>query len=80
MSADACTRSMPGLEEQCTPQVAAQAVDYLRVISDTCLSCDDKARQSLCDGPDGEFLVIFWVLHFQRAACSTFQTCILNSH
>jgi len=28
---------------------------------------------------DGEFLAIFWVLHFQRAACSTFQTCILNS-
>jgi len=22
----------------------------------------------------------FWVLYFQRAACSTFQTCILNSH
>jgi len=30
--------------------------------------------------PDGEFLAIFCVLHFQRAACSTFQTCILNSH
>ena len=30
--------------------------------------------------PDGEFLAIFWVLHFQRATCSTFQTCILNSH
>jgi len=30
--------------------------------------------------PDGEFLAIFWVLHFQRATGSTFQTCILNSH
>ena len=30
--------------------------------------------------PDGEFLAIFCVLHFQRAACSTFQTCILNLH
>ena len=30
--------------------------------------------------PDGDFLAIFWVLHFQRAASSTFQTCILNSH
>jgi len=30
--------------------------------------------------PDGSFLAIFWVLHFQRATCSTFQTCILNSH
>ena len=30
--------------------------------------------------PYGEFLAIFCVLYFQRAACSTFQTCILNSH
>jgi len=30
--------------------------------------------------PNGDFLTIFWVLHFQRAARSTFQTCILNSH
>jgi len=29
---------------------------------------------------DGAFLAIFWVLHFQRATCSTFQTCILKSH
>jgi len=29
---------------------------------------------------DGEFLAIFCVLYFQRAASSTFQTCILNSH
>jgi len=29
---------------------------------------------------DGEFLAIFCVLHFQRAVCTTFQTCILNSH
>jgi len=27
-----------------------------------------------------DFLASFWVLHFQRATCSTFQTCILNSH
>ena len=26
------------------------------------------------------FLAIFCVPYFQRAACSTFQTCILNSH
>ena len=31
----------------------------------------------LCDGVQ---MAIFWVLHFQRAARSTFQTCILNSH
>jgi len=30
--------------------------------------------------PDGEFLAIFLRPVFQRAACSTFQTCILNSH
>ena len=31
----------------------------------------------LCDGAQ---MAIFCVLHFQRAACSTFQTCTLNSH
>jgi len=30
--------------------------------------------------PNGEFLVSFCFLLFQRAACSAFQTCILNSH
>jgi len=46
-----------------------------------CLSCEDIARQ-ICAmvRTDGEFLAIFCVLHFQRAAYSTFQTCILNSH
>jgi len=29
---------------------------------------------------DGEFLAIFCILHFQQAACSTFQTWILNLH
>jgi len=29
---------------------------------------------------DDEFLAIFCILHFQQAACSMFQTCILNSH
>jgi len=31
----------------------------------------------LCDGVE---MAIFCVLYFQWAACSTFQTCILNSH
>ena len=31
----------------------------------------------LCDGAK---MAIFCILYFQRAACSTFQTCILNSH
>ena len=30
--------------------------------------------------PDGDFWRLFWVLHLQRGACGTFQTCILNSH
>ena len=51
-------------------------------IVDTCLSCEDIAQRSctMVPSPDGEFLAIFCVLHFQRAARSTFQTCILNSH
>jgi len=31
----------------------------------------------LCDGAK---MAMFFVLYFQRAACSTFRTCILNSH
>jgi len=30
--------------------------------------------------PDVDFLRRFCVLCFQRVECSTFQTCILNSH
>ena len=48
-------------------------------IVDTCLSCEDIARQSCAMVPRWRFLAIFWVLHFHRAACSVFQTCILNS-
>ena len=46
----------------------------------TCLSCENTARQSCAMVPRWRFLAIFCVLYFQRAACSTFQTCILNSH
>ena len=49
-------------------------------IVDTCLSYEDISRHSLRWCPDGQFLAIFWVLHFQQSACSTFQTCILNLH
>jgi len=35
------------------------------------------SRTKLCDGAK---MAIFCVLHFQWAACSTFQNCILNSH
>jgi len=46
-------------------------------IVDTCLSCEDIARQSCAMVPRWR---IFCVLYYQRAACGTFQTCILNSH
>jgi len=35
------------------------------------------SRTKLCDGAN---MAIFCVLYFQWAACSTFQTCILNMH
>jgi len=51
------------------------------LIVDMWLSFEDIAQQKLCDDAQmaifGDF---FCVLHFQRAACSRFQTCILNSH
>jgi len=49
-------------------------------IFNTCLSCEDIARHVVRWCADGDFLAIFWVVCFQRAACSTFHTCILNSH
>jgi len=49
-------------------------------IVDMCRSCEDIARQSCGMVPRWRFLATFWVLHLQRTACSTFQTCILNSH
>ena len=45
-------------------------------IVDMCLSCEDIARQSCAMVPRWRFCV----LYFQRAVCSTSQTCILNSH
>jgi len=49
-------------------------------IVDTCRSCEDIARQSYAMVPRWRIFGDFCVLHFQRAACSIFQTCILNSH
>ena len=46
-------------------------------IVDTCLSCVDTARQNCAIVLKWRF---FFVLYFERAECSTFQTCILNSH
>ena len=49
-------------------------------IVDTCLSCKDIVRHICGMVPTWRFLATFWVLHLQRASCSTFQTCILNPH
>jgi len=49
-------------------------------IVDTCLCCEDIAQQSCAMAPRWPIFGDFLVLYFQRAACSTFQTCILNSH
>jgi len=46
-------------------------------VVDTCFSREGIARQSYAMVPRWRF---FCVLCFQRAACSTFQTCILNLH
>jgi len=50
------------------------------LIVDTCLICEDIARQVVRWCPDGDFWRLFCVLFSQPAACSRFQTCILNSH
>jgi len=50
------------------------------LIVNTCLSCEDTARQTVRWCRNGDFLAIFCILYFQRAACSTFQMRILNSH
>jgi len=49
-------------------------------IVDMCLSCKDIARQSCAMVPRWRILTTFCVLYLQRARCSVFQTCILNSH
>ena len=49
---------------------------FFSQIVDTCLSCEDTARQSCAMVPRWRFCV----LYFQRAVCSTSQTCILHSH
>jgi len=49
---------------------------YIPIV-DMCLSCEDIARQSCATVPRWR---IFWVLYSQRAVCSIFETCILNSH
>ena len=45
-------------------------------IVDTCLSCEELARQSCAMMPRWRFFCVIFA-YFQRAACSTFQTCIL---
>jgi len=47
-------------------------------IVDTCLSCEDTARQSCAMVPNGRFFCVLYFL--QRRSYSRFQTCILISH
>ena len=50
-------------------------------IVDKCLSCEDTARQIRVIVRRWRFFLRhFCLLYFHRAACSRFQTCILNSH
>jgi len=49
-------------------------------IVDTCLTCEDTARQICAMVPRWRFFGDFCVLYFQRVTCSTCQTCILNLH
>jgi len=49
-------------------------------IVDTCYNCEDIARQNCGMVPRWRFLASFCILYFQQAACSKFQTCVLNSH
>ena len=49
-------------------------------IVDTCLSCEDIVRQSCAMVPRWQIFGDFCVLYFEPGACSTFQTCTLNSH
>jgi len=45
-----------------------------------CLSCEDIAGQRCAMVSRWRFFGDFCVLYLQRAACSTFQICILNLH
>jgi len=77
-------RSQP-LVSQSSPYYDDMWRTYWRLTSfspivDTCLSCEDTARQSCAMVPRWRFCGIFCVLYFQRAMCSIFQICILNSH
>ena len=52
----------------------------LVLIVDTCLSCEDVARQCCAMVPRWQSFGDFLALHFQRAVRSRFHTCILNLH
>ena len=70
-------RSLPYCEHMCGRHCCLTIFP----IVDVCLSCEDTVRQSCAMvSKMTNFWPFFWLLHFQWAACSTFQTCILNSH
>jgi len=52
--------------------------ESLAISSTTFMQCAPKVT-AFAEITQNE-MAIFCVLYLQRAACSTFQTCILNSH
>ena len=67
-------RSSPYCEDMCRRYCC---LTNFFLIVDTCLSCEYVARQGCAMVPR---CVIFVSCIFKRAACSTFQTCLPNSH
>jgi len=75
----------PKLTKRSQPYCGGHVEDILLLnnffpIVDPCRSCEDIAQQSCAMVPRWRFLSTFCVMYLQRAASSTFQTCILNSH
>jgi len=86
------TFGCPKLVNRCQPLVGQSSpycedmwrryccLTFFFTIVNTCLSCEDIARQSCAMVPRWRFLATFLRPVFQRAVCSRFQTCMLNSH
>jgi len=70
-------RSSPYCEDMCRRYCCLTS--FFPTVA-TCLSCEAIARQNCATVPRWRILGDFCVLYFQRAVCSTFQTCILSSH
>jgi len=83
-----CRQPIPAVSGPSSPYCEDMRRKYCRLTSFFC-DCRHNvllakiqciARQNSAMVRIWPFLAIFCVLYFQRAACSTFQTCILNLH